>query len=490
MEPTPTISFPDGRPDRRFTSLTGCNECGLSGCNHATSRSAPNAYIGPLRPSSMTCPSCKQENRPGAKFCEECAAPLQVVCGSCGATLRSAAKFCDSCGTPVAGSPPANGREESAGARKIVTIVFADLVGSTALHERLDPESARRFMESYYAATQAAVERHGGIVTQLLGDGVKAVFGVPRVAEDDAIRAVRAAVAMQDAFRSLAEQQRDAVGETGLRVAVNTGEVVAIDETEIIGDPVNVAARLQEQGRGRRRRRSESRLTGSFPTLRFRWNCSASFTLKGRSEAVKAYRVVSLERPVRHGGCTAAFVGRDRGTRATSLPCMRTAVAEAGKRSLAVLLGSPGLGKSRLDRRVLARRSRRSGDGRPTRTANRRRRLHVLAARRSRCANFSGSKTGATLRRVARDDRSRTRLPDRDHADQARVASGIAALLAGVHRPRPEETFFVLRRMLERAGGKVRQTGRAGSRRSPLGRAAAARPGRTPDPMGRAACRC
>ena len=96
---------------------------------------------------------------------------------------------------------------------------------------------------------RGAVESHSGTVTQLLGDGVKAVFGIPRVAEDDAIRAVRAAVAMQDAFRALAEQQRGAVGKTGLRVAVNTGEVVANDETEIIGDPVNVAARLQEQGR-------------------------------------------------------------------------------------------------------------------------------------------------------------------------------------------------------------------------------------------------
>jgi hypothetical protein len=96
--------------------------------------------------------------------------------------------------------------------RKVVTIVFADLVGSTALHERLEPESARRFMESYYVAMRGAVEAQGGTVTQLLGDGVKAVFGIPRVAEDDAIRAVRAAVAMQDAFRALAEAQRGAVG--------------------------------------------------------------------------------------------------------------------------------------------------------------------------------------------------------------------------------------------------------------------------------------
>src|SRR3990172_11793745 len=96
-------------------------------------------------------------------------------------------------------------------------------------------------MDRYYRAMRGAVEDHGGTVTQLLGDGVKAVFGAPRVAEDDAVRAVRAAVDMQRAFRELASEQSRAVGHVGLRVAVNTGEVVAKDETEIIGDPVNVA---------------------------------------------------------------------------------------------------------------------------------------------------------------------------------------------------------------------------------------------------------
>jgi class 3 adenylate cyclase len=101
-------------------------------------------------------------------------------------------------------------------------------------------------MDRYYAAMRVAAQAHGGTVTQLLGDGVKAVFGVPRVAEDDAIRGVRAAVDMQRAFQELAREQLGAVGRTGLRVAVNSGEVVASEASEIIGDPVNVAARLQE----------------------------------------------------------------------------------------------------------------------------------------------------------------------------------------------------------------------------------------------------
>ena len=160
---------------------------------------------------------------------------------------------------------------------------------------------------------RGAVEAHGGTVTQLLGDGVKAVFGVPRVAEDDAIRAVRAAVAMQDAFRALAEQQRGRVGTTGLRVAVNTGEVVANDAAEIIGDPVNVAARLQEQGEDGDVVVGESthRLVSTLVTLEL----LGSFALKGRAEAVKAYRVVSLERPA--GRRDGAVRRARRGARAT-----------------------------------------------------------------------------------------------------------------------------------------------------------------------------
>jgi len=290
----------------------------------------------------VICPACTHENRSGAKFCEECAAPLARACASCGFQLRPAARFCDECGAPAGAAPPAPRPADPAGARKVVSIVFADLVGSTALHERLDPESARRFMESYYDAMRGAVESHGGTVTQLLGDGVKAVFGIPRVAEDDAIRAVRAAAAMQDAFRALAEQQRGAVGKTGLRVAVNTGEVVANDAAEIIGDPVNVAARLQEQGQDGDVVVGESthRLVSTLVTLEL----LGSFALTGRSEAVRAYRVVSLERPA--GAATAPFVGR-----AEELARLAAAYDTAIQKpaaGLAVLIGSPGLGKSRL----------------------------------------------------------------------------------------------------------------------------------------------
>jgi class 3 adenylate cyclase len=402
----------------------------------------------------MRCPSCQHENRDGAKFCEESATPLRRVCASCGTQLRPTAKFCDECGTPVAGAgarpaapyaadpPPPQGRgaaaqraegERSSGregerssSRSIVTIVFADLVGSTSLHERLDAEAVRQFMEAYYAAMRGAVEAHGGRVTQVMGDGVKAVFRVPRVAEDDAIRAVRAGVAMQDAFRALFDQQRGRVGTTGLRVAVNTGEVVSDGETEIIGDPVNVAARLQEQGRdgdvvigG-----STQRIVSSLVTL----ERLGTFALKGRAEEVEAYRVVSLEPPA---APRAAFVGR--AEELTRLGTVYERATTKPETSLAVLLGSPGLGKTRLldefvDRRaddaiVFSAHCDASGGGT----------FGPIAA-----ALRTGLGLGETGGREALEAEIESALPT-DQGERARIVAGIAALLSG-SRASPEET--------------------------------------------------
>ena len=393
----------------------------------------------------MNCLACGHENRQGAKFCEDCAAPLKRVCASCGSELRPTAKFCDECGAATASNgarsePHAGGAQrertaEAAGARKIITIIFADLVGSTALHERLDPESARVFMAGYYRAMRGAVEGYGGTVTQLLGDGVKAVFGAPRVAEDDAIRAVRAAVEMQRAFRELAEQHNRLVGKTGLRVAVNTGEVVASDETEIIGDPVNVAARLQEQGRdgdvviGEATHRLVSQLVTLTPL--------GSFTLKGRTEAVKAYRVVSLERPA--GTAATAFVGRD-DELARIGRVYETAIAAPAAR-LAVLLGSPGLGKSRLIEEF----ARRQDDA-----------ATVIFAHCEATGGATFAPLAEALREFLHIDNGVSGEALRatidagtpgDDADRARIVDGITALVAGSPAP-PEETFFVVRRML------------------------------------------
>jgi len=404
----------------------------------------------PEREILVTCTACGHANPERAKFCLECGTPVLQRCAGCATELPPGAKFCLECGAAVAtgaarSEPAASGATaqrtrpaEPAGTRKVVTIVFADLVGSTALHERLDPESARGFMEGYYAAMRGAVDAQGGSVTQLLGDGVKAMFGVPRIAEDDAIRAVRAAVAMQRAFRALAERYSALVGKTGLRVAVNTGEVVATDDSEIIGDPVNVAARLQEQGRdgdvviGA----ATARLVGSLVTL----VPLGSFTLKGRAEPVAAFRVESLDRP--EGTATAAFVGRD-DELARMTRVYDTAVA-APATSLVVLLGSPGLGKSRMIDEFTARRGGRA---------------IVIAAH----CNAAGGATFAPLADALRtllgidDGASGEALRAAieaalsshagDAAERARIAAGIGGLLTGSPAS-PEETFFVVRRLL------------------------------------------
>src|SRR3954470_20034522 len=153
------------------------------------------------------CSVCGQENPPGFKFCGNCGAPLEA---------------------------PVPSRE----VRKIVTILFCDLTGSTALGDRTDPEALRATMRGYYEQMRAILERHGGTVEKFVGDAVMAVFGVPVAHEDDALRAVRAVWEMRDAVHGLGLQAR---------IGVNTGEVVAGEgDTLVTGDAVNVAARLEQ----------------------------------------------------------------------------------------------------------------------------------------------------------------------------------------------------------------------------------------------------
>src|SRR5215470_15986799 len=378
----------------------------------------------------MNCNECGKANRAGARFCDGCGRPLAPRCPTCGSESRPEAQFCDACGAALVARPP-----DDAGARKVVTIVFADLVGSTALHERLDAESARALMERYYRALHAAVEAHGGRVVKLLGDGVMAAFGLPRVAEDDAIRAVRAAVAMQQAFRALAREQSATVGAIGLRVAVNTGEVVVNAATDdLVGDPINVAARLQDAAQDGDVVIGEStrRLVGALVTLAPIGNVA----LRGRAEQVPAYRVVSLERP---GGASAvAFVGRQ--DELARLAAIYEAATTAPAARLALVLGSPGLGKSRLldefTRRlpgatVLTASCEAAGGA-----------TFAPIARALRAILGLHAGAGGSDLRAAID----VAVPGGE-ADRSRIAAGIGALLAGTPAS-PEETFFVVRRLL------------------------------------------
>lgn len=408
----------------------------------------------------MRCTACQADNPIGKKFCADCGAPLGHRCPQCGAESTANKRFCGDCGAQLqttgavsqgpGSHPPYPTSATPSDTRKVITVVFADLMGSTALHEPLDPESVNRVMDAYYRAVRGPVEDHGGTVVQLLGDGVLCAFGVPHVSEDDALRAVRAAVGIHQAFRDFLRAQQRLEAAIGLRIAVNTGEVVVSAEHPAgIGDPLNVAARLQQEAQDGEVLIGEAtrRLVGEALTL----ERVGAFSLKGRAEPVTAYRVVSLDRPAH--AITTPFVGRAEELRRLMQVYDRAASEQRAR--LAVVLGSPGQGKSR----ILSEIGTRLGDVATVLTAScdaagggtfapiARAVLAVLglpdgsdeAARRTAIANvMSHDASAAPVGGLSEA------MPP---TDNARIVDGIVRLLAG-EPGSPEETFFVCRRFL------------------------------------------
>jgi class 3 adenylate cyclase/predicted ATPase len=256
-------------------------------------------------------------------------AAAMVVCATCGSENDGDARFCKSCGAAI--TRQAAGNEQ----RKIVTAVFCDVVGSTALGESSDPEVVRALLARYFDRMRGIVEAHGGSVEKFIGDAVVAIFGVPVVHEDDALRALRAAVEMRAALPELRVEAR---------FGVNTGEVVtSADDTLVTGDAVNVAARLQQAaGSGEVLLGEATRvLAGGGAEV----EVLDPLELKGKAEPVQAFRLLSVGEPPRrsHGS---RFVGR-----AVELAFLEAAWGRAvqGERcELVTIVGEPGVGKSRL----------------------------------------------------------------------------------------------------------------------------------------------
>src|SRR5215210_1847623 len=164
--------------------------------------------------SPAECLSCGFANAPGALYCGSCGAQLGSPCPACGEVVALGLAYCTACGADLAPSP---GPTPSAEERKIVSVLFADLVGSTERAERLDPEDVRRLLDSFHLRLKGELERFGGTVEKYIGDAVMALFGAPRAHEDDPERAVRAALALREAV----------VGdELQLRIGVTTGEAL------------------------------------------------------------------------------------------------------------------------------------------------------------------------------------------------------------------------------------------------------------------------
>jgi class 3 adenylate cyclase len=269
------------------------------------------------------------------------------ACPSCGTENVPEAKFCSECGAGLAELVPA--RE----ARKTVTVLFCDVTGSTELGERFDPESLRGAMERYFDRMQAVLEAHGGTVEKFIGDAVMAVFGVPRIHEDDALRAVRAAAEMREA---LADLNSDLEAELGItivvRTGINTGEVVAGDrggnQRLVTGDAVNTAARLEQAA-------SPGEILIGERTFELARDAVDAepvdpLALKGKAEAVGAYRLVSVQKRVagHERRLDAPMIGRERELR-TLLDAFAGVAADRACH-LFTVLGPAGIGKSRLTR--------------------------------------------------------------------------------------------------------------------------------------------
>ena len=275
-----------------------------------------------------------------------------AVCRTCGQENPEIARFCLACAAPLAAQTKV-GPE----VRKTITVVFSDLVGSTALGEQLDPESLRLVMDRYFAEMGAILERHGGTVEKYIGDAVMAVFGIPVVHEDDALRAVRAAAEMRDALVPLNDELERERGVTiQVRVGVNTGEVVAGDGSGMqrfaTGGAVNVAARLEQAARpgeillGERTYRLARDAVTVEPV--------EPLALKGRGQAVAAVRLLAVP-GVAGRRLGSPIVGRDHELELLDRAFDRVVNARACR--LVTVLGSAGVGKSRLVQEFLARRS-------------------------------------------------------------------------------------------------------------------------------------
>jgi class 3 adenylate cyclase/tetratricopeptide (TPR) repeat protein len=270
---------------------------------------------------------------------------MSAACPACGAENTPGARFCSACGTRL--EPAAPARET----RKMVTILFADVTGSTALGEQLDPESMRALIGRYFADQKAIIERHGGTVEKFIGDAVMAVFGIPAVHEDDALRAVRAAAEIRDRLQVLnAELTAQRGFAIRFRTGVNTGEVVAGDpatgQTFVTGDTVNTAARLEQAAQPGEILLGQSTFRLVHDAVEV--EPVEPISAKGKAELVPAYRLVSVIAGAagRSRRLDAPMVGRGRELRLLTDAFERSVADRAGQ--LVTVLGAAGVGKSRL----------------------------------------------------------------------------------------------------------------------------------------------
>jgi class 3 adenylate cyclase len=312
----------------------------------------------------MECPSCQADIPADSRFCIACGAALALVCSACGHANPARANFCATCGQTLSAShlgataprpAPGPAPPHSSAERRQLTVMFCDLVGSTALAARMDPEDLSEVIRAYESAAAAEIARFDGRVAKFLGDGILAYFGWPQAHEEDAERAVRAALAITEAVTWLRVPSGEPLA---VRIGIATGLVVVGDligegaarEETVVGETPNLAARLQALAEPNAvviGRRTRTLIGGLFDLQEL-----GGFQLKGFALPIQAWRVL------REGAAESRFeaqqaagltplVGREQ---ELALLLDRWQQAKEGEGQAVLLEGEPGIGKSRLVR--------------------------------------------------------------------------------------------------------------------------------------------
>lgn len=299
---------------------------------------------------AVQCPRCGSEAAPTHKFCSECGNLLELSCAYCGSTVGADARFCSECGSERVTTTEAPSTPDPTPERRLVTVLFADMVGFTPISEERDVEEVRDLLTEYIELATGLIGRYGGSVDKFIGDAVMAVWGSPVAHEDDAERAVRAALDFVEAIHRLAE--RTGISALQIRVGVATGEAAVLlnapGQGMIAGDLVNTASRLQGAAQPGTVIVNEATYRAARVAISFEPH--GDLSLKGKSEPVSTWRpvrVVAKRRGERQGDLIEPpFVGRD--SELGLLKDLFAVTVRDRRPHLVSVMGVAGIGKSRL----------------------------------------------------------------------------------------------------------------------------------------------
>jgi predicted ATPase/class 3 adenylate cyclase len=310
----------------------------------------------------VICTNCGTPNEAGRKFCAECGKGLGVACANCGTVNPASVKFCGECGsamqatgaaaataTAAAIAPATPAASADAGAeRRLVSVLFADLVGFTTLAEGRDAEETRELLTGYFDMARGVIERHGGTVEKFIGDAVMAVWGAPTAHEDDAERAVRSGLELVSLVPALGDEQHPIQARAGVFTGEAAVTIGATNQGIVAGDMVNTASRLQSAAAPGTVLVGEATMRAASTAIAFEE--AGEQTLKGKALPILAWRATAVV--AMRGGSgrrellEPPFVGRDDELR--MLKEQFDATARERKSRLITVIGEAGIGKSRL----------------------------------------------------------------------------------------------------------------------------------------------